>query len=118
MLHKVMQLSLDFSFSLKGGEIMGIYRGTHAVQQVYRSNAVDRVYLGTKRIFPDILPETQWLYSSDGTGITLLLYLGTDKAISVPDRMDGLPVTALAPTACNYCCCNLISLPASLEVLA
>ncbi len=90
---------------------MAIYHGIRKVTQVSRNGNIDRVYLGEKRIFPDISPEDQWLYSSDGTGVTLLLYLGTDKAVSIPEKINGIPVTSLAPTACNYETCIEASLP-------
>lgn len=96
---------------------MAIYHGTRKVTQVNRNGNIDRIYLGAKRIFPDISLEDQWLYSSDGISISLLLYLGTDKAVFIPEKINGIPVTSLAPTACNYETCIEASLPASVTEL-
>lgn len=97
---------------------MAIYHSTCKVTDVFRNGSIDRVHLGSWQIFPDAAPEIQWLYTTDTGGVTLHLYLGTQRTVHIPPSIDGVPVTALSPAACCGQDCTAIHIPASVTLLA
>lgn len=99
---------------------MGIFMNTGYAASLYRNAEITSVYYGTEKVWPDPTDSdsaTDWLYRSDDTGITLLLYMGSEAVLHIPSQIDGIPVTALAPTACNYAPLRSVTIPASITAL-
>jgi hypothetical protein len=44
----------------------------------------------------------QWIYSSDGSAITIHGYTGPGGGVTIPDTINGLPVTTLGDYAFQY----------------
>ncbi len=84
----------------------------------YCDGAVDAVYYADEKVWPAADAAADWLYTSDMESVTLLLYTGSETFLTIPSRIDGLQVTALAPTACNYAAIKTVRIPAGVTILA
>lgn len=98
---------------------MGICKGTIPIVSVWKEQPILAVYAGSRKVFPTDSPaaDERWLYEHSDTGVTLLLYLGDSTSVTIPDVLDGFPVTALAPTAFSGTELRTASLPASVCLL-
>ena len=94
---------------------MGIYTGSIPVQRMWCSSEITKAYLGREFVWPFT---NDWLWRSDGTEVMLLLYQGISDSPIIPQVIDGLPVTSLAPTACNYADIVSVTIPAGVKFIA
>ena len=89
---------------------MSIRTGSTPIQRMCHMGEIIAAYLDSALIWT--APVSDWLWQSDGSEVTLLLYHGSSNSPVVPTSVDGLPVTALAPTACNYADISSVTIPA------
>jgi len=59
------------------------------------TNQVTGTYVGVNQI----TPISQFLYTTDNGGITITSYIGSDEFVTIPDEINGLPVTAIGASA-------------------
>ncbi len=90
---------------------MGIYAGSTPIQRLWNSGEVSAAHINGQLVWPDIPPD--WLWTAGNSGVTLLRYLGSSNSLTIPVSVNGLSVTALAPTACSYITAESVKIPAS-----
>ena len=94
---------------------MSICTGSATVQRMRCTEEISAAYLGNALIWTS--PVSDWLWKSNGSEVTLLLYHGSSNSPTVPQFVEGFPVTVLAPTACNYAGISGISIPTGITAL-
>ncbi|MBR6617015.1 MAG: hypothetical protein IKL00_03965 [Oscillospiraceae bacterium] len=95
---------------------MAIVSGTAPVQRMRHMGEIIAAYLDRTLLWT--APVSDWLWQSDGSEVTLLLYHGSSDSPIIPESVEGLPVTALAPTACNYAGISSVTIPVGVKLLA
>lgn len=97
---------------------MGIFCGRNSAQRLYAGGDAMAAYYGTELVWqPAGDAGADWLWKQDSSGVTLLLYRGNARALTIPSSIEGIPVTALAATACNYADVTSVTIPVSVRVL-
>ncbi len=85
--------------------------GSAAMQYCFSVNGLGAQHQYTETSASD------YLYQLNDEGCTILLYLGKDEYIAIPDTIDGVPVTTLAPTAFNYSNVKAVSIPDTVRII-
>ncbi len=96
---------------------MGLYKGSNSVHRLWLGSDAVAAYYGTVLVWQAADPGADWFWQENGAGVTLLLYRGNDSFLTIPAMINGLPVTALAATACNYADIRAVTIPGSVTVL-
>ncbi len=96
---------------------MALYFGDASMSAGFCNGEVMAVYYADEKVWPVYDPASDWLYTTDGENVTLLLYLGNMPFLTIPAELDGLPVTALAPTACNHADIRTVRIPPGVTIL-
>ncbi|MBQ8010639.1 MAG: hypothetical protein IJ265_03710 [Oscillospiraceae bacterium] len=96
---------------------MNICLGTSPVRRFWYGSDAFTAKLGTAKVWTSAEAEN-WVRLAENGSITLLLHRGTSSFLTIPAQLDGVPVTALAPSACTFTRAKLAVLPPSVSLLA